>query len=229
MSKIVKNNTASPVFVTDTGVTVPASGQYVIAPTDYALWAASSDIVTYVGNSTLTINDGSADLSISDGIDLIKGIYQKTRIIGNTDSTLIGNVGDRLKVDAQVTVLPSTVSHANILKQKELTISTKAQTAIAETQYTVPSYKTFALSSFGGSYDTQSPLYLRLQKQTGGTGQWDTLFRVTLKQHGQDESNHQIHLAIPMIIGIATDIFRITYESALPKGSLWAGFTGIEY
>lgn len=75
MSKILKNNTASPVDVTDTGVTVPASGQYTIPPQDYPLWAASSDVITVVGDSTLTVNDGSSDLTISDGIDLIKGLF----------------------------------------------------------------------------------------------------------------------------------------------------------
>lgn len=77
MSKILKNQTASPVDITDTGVTVPASGQYVIPPQDYPLWAASSDAVTEVGNGTIVVNDGSADLSISDGIDLIKGIFRR--------------------------------------------------------------------------------------------------------------------------------------------------------
>lgn len=98
MAKILINQTASPVSVSDTGITVPASGQYTIPPTDYPLWAASDDIVTLVGAGTLVVNDGSVDLGISDGIDLIKGIFQKSRIIGNTDDTLIGNHGDKLKI-----------------------------------------------------------------------------------------------------------------------------------
>lgn len=104
MSKIIYNNTASPVPVTDAGVTVPASGSYTLDPQEYDRWASSSDIVTLVGDETLKVNDGSTDLSISDGIDLIKGIFPKhIAIRGDTDSTLIGNVGDRLKVDAQFT------------------------------------------------------------------------------------------------------------------------------
>ena len=80
MSKILKNNTGSPVSIDDTGVTVPASGQYVIPPEDYLIWAASSDVVTKVGDSTLTVNDGSDDLTISIGIDLIKGLFPRLEI-----------------------------------------------------------------------------------------------------------------------------------------------------
>lgn len=78
MSKVLKNATASPVAVNDTGITVPASGQYTIPQQDYPLFAASSDVVALVGASTLVVNDGSFDLSISDGIDLLKGVFPKT-------------------------------------------------------------------------------------------------------------------------------------------------------
>ena len=96
MSKILKNNTASAVPLTDTGVTVPASGQYTIPPQDYLLWAASSDVITEVGNAVLTVNDGSFDLNISDGIDLIKGLYDRDYIreyavIEHTTDPTIGN------------------------------------------------------------------------------------------------------------------------------------------
>ena len=55
MSKILKNVTLSPIFVSDTGVSIPASSQYLIPPQDYLLWAASSDTVTYVGNADLRV------------------------------------------------------------------------------------------------------------------------------------------------------------------------------
>lgn len=97
MSKILKNNSGSNVTVSDTGVTINNGNQYVIPPQDYLLWAASDDVVTEVGAGNLVVNDGSVDLGISDGIDLIKGVFQKHRVIGDTDDTLIGNVGDSLK------------------------------------------------------------------------------------------------------------------------------------
>jgi hypothetical protein len=75
VSKILNNTTASPVFVSDTGVSIAANGSYTIPEQDYLLWAASSNIVSLVGASTVTVSDGSYVLSISDGINLIKGIY----------------------------------------------------------------------------------------------------------------------------------------------------------
>lgn len=94
MSKILINNTASPVPITDTGVTIAASSQYTIPPQDYLLWAASSNVVTYIGDSTLTVNDGSDDLSISDGVDLIKGLFPKTvDAVFNKNSDIVDNKG----------------------------------------------------------------------------------------------------------------------------------------
>ena len=97
MSKIVKNNTGSPVDVADTGQTIPASGQLTINPSNYFTWAESSDIVTLVGDGTLTINDGSTDLSISAGIDLIKGLYPRPPFsITDTAGNPINTVGGAL-------------------------------------------------------------------------------------------------------------------------------------
>ena len=96
-SKILKNNTVSAINL-DIGITVPASGQYTLNATEFLDAAESDDLVTEIGASNITVNDGTNDLSISDGMDLIKGVFQKHRIIGDTDNTLIGNVGDALKV-----------------------------------------------------------------------------------------------------------------------------------
>jgi len=75
MSKILKNTTASPVDITDVGVTIPASGQITVEAVDDLLFKGSSDVVTLIGNGTVVVNDGTSDLSITDGIDLIKGIF----------------------------------------------------------------------------------------------------------------------------------------------------------
>lgn len=71
--RILKNNTASPVTISDVGQTVPASGQLVINPVDYGVFEGSSNVITYIGNGTLTVNDGTFDLSITDGTRLIQG------------------------------------------------------------------------------------------------------------------------------------------------------------
>lgn len=109
MSKILKNITGSTIAIADTGVSIPAMTNYTIPPQDYLLWAASDDIITNVGSSSIIVNDGSSDLSISDGVDLIKGIFPKEiKIKGGTDGTIIGNVGDRQKVDAVFSSPPNT-------------------------------------------------------------------------------------------------------------------------
>lgn len=79
MSKILYNQTASPITINDVGyVILPAApGSYTIPPMDYLLWAQSGNIVTEVGSGDVVVNDGSVDLNISDGIDLIKGLYPR--------------------------------------------------------------------------------------------------------------------------------------------------------
>lgn len=92
MSKILKNQLGSPLAISDTGVTLPASpATYVIQVQDYLLWAASSDVVTAIGSGDVIVNDGSFDLSISDGIDLIKDIFPSSiNVFGQVDD--IGTV-----------------------------------------------------------------------------------------------------------------------------------------
>lgn len=75
MAKILQNTTASPVVLTDVGITVPASGNYTIPPTDYLLFAASSNTITQIGSGVLTVSDGSVTLSIASGTSLIQGLY----------------------------------------------------------------------------------------------------------------------------------------------------------
>lgn len=86
MSKIVRNDTASPITVNDVGVTIPASFSYTIPAQDYLLWAASNDAITFIGAGDLIVNDGTSDLTISDGIFLIKGIFPSP--VGITNPTV---------------------------------------------------------------------------------------------------------------------------------------------
>jgi len=98
MSKILKNQTGSIIAISDTGVSIPISpSTYTIPPQDYLLWTASDNIITEIGSGNIIVNDGSQDLGISDGTDLIKGFYPH-KVTGGTDNTVIGNVGDALKV-----------------------------------------------------------------------------------------------------------------------------------
>lgn len=69
------NYGVTDVTIVDTGVTIAAGTTYIIPPTDYELWAASSNTVTAVGDAALVVNDGSFDQTISNGIDLIKSLF----------------------------------------------------------------------------------------------------------------------------------------------------------
>lgn len=98
MNRILKNNTASPVLITDTGITVPASGSYTIAPEYYGKFEASVDVITLLTNhsvsptvSTLKANDGSVDLPENDGVRLILGEWSR-QICDSDDSSIKANV-----------------------------------------------------------------------------------------------------------------------------------------
>lgn len=93
--KILKNTTASNIFITDTGVTLLASSNYTIPTQDYALWAQSSNIISQIGTGDIVVNDGSFDLNIAEGVGLVQSSFIKKEI--NFDANLL--VSNRLKVD----------------------------------------------------------------------------------------------------------------------------------
>jgi len=72
MSKTIKNLTALAVVINDTGITIPASGQYVIPEFDYLLWAQSSDFIVEVDADKLIVNNGLFDLTKEETIYFIK-------------------------------------------------------------------------------------------------------------------------------------------------------------
>jgi len=97
MIKILQNQTASAIFISDTGITIPASGSYTIVQQDYPLWAASSNLVTSIGSGNIVVNDGTQNLSIADGVSLIQGNFKQTDFIPGLKSGTTGN--ERLKVE----------------------------------------------------------------------------------------------------------------------------------
>lgn len=104
MSKILKNTTNADISIGDVGVTIVANSTYTIPEVDSLLWASSDDIIVHIGTGDIIVNDGTFDLSSSNGTKLIQGIYPtKLKLVGGTDETLIGNVGDALKFDGEIT------------------------------------------------------------------------------------------------------------------------------
>jgi hypothetical protein len=72
MIKLLKNTTASIVFITDVGVSIPASGNYQLTTQEYMLWASSLDYQPLVTAGTLIVNNGTIDLAPADGIRYIE-------------------------------------------------------------------------------------------------------------------------------------------------------------
>lgn len=143
------------------------------------------------------------------------------------DGTEIGNIGDRLKVDAVVAADSS--SATAVLKQTEMTVTTKNETIMTATIYTVPVGKQFKMTNLNATYNSQTPLYIRFKKQTGGSGSFVQLFKMTVKQNGQDECNVQMIFPLGLNIGAPGDVFEMTFEASVSKGDVWAGFSGVEF
>ena len=97
MNRILKNNTANSVTITDTGITIQALDQYIIPPQDYGIWESSADVIAKLSDnavsplSTLTANDGNIDLGVNDGIRLILGEWSRQLCDGD-DSAIKANV-----------------------------------------------------------------------------------------------------------------------------------------
>ena len=75
MEKVVKNTTLTDIVVDNTGVTIPASGQYTIPPQDYALWAedvAITEVTAAVNAGDLVINNGTIDLTAVNGLKFLE-------------------------------------------------------------------------------------------------------------------------------------------------------------
>lgn len=120
------------------------------------------------------------------------------------------------------------VSVPGILKQYEAPITSRAELDIPNSFYTVGLGKKFLLTSFVGSYDAQATVYLRLKKQTNGIGAYSTVARITLQVSGQGQSTVPINFGNGVLVGNAGDVFKMTIETSLIKGTYWAGYTGVE-
>jgi hypothetical protein len=103
---------SAPVRIDPTGSTTqPISATALPLPT-----GASTSALQTTGNSSLSSINGKLNSlgqkTMSGSVPVTVSSDQSTlntKIIGNTDGTTIGNVGDRLKVDAQFTSLTTTV------------------------------------------------------------------------------------------------------------------------
>lgn len=158
------------------------------------------------------------------------------QIDGGTTGQTIGNLTDRLKVidnDVINTLLglggTSGFGVANVFRFNEVPVTSRNEFDLSGSTYVVPVGKTFAVTVFTGSYSSQAALYVRLKKQTGGTGPFLTILRMNMMAGGQGDSTLSLNLSNGVIVGSANDVFKITIESSIAKGTIQAAFAGVSF
>jgi hypothetical protein len=86
MLKIIRNTTALNIFIADTGIEVPAFGQYTIRPEDYQLWIPSEDVVGFIVAGDIVVNDGEDDLTNK---RIAIGLIQDNQMVVSEHYTLV--------------------------------------------------------------------------------------------------------------------------------------------
>ena len=127
-----------------------------------------------------------------------------------------------------VVVQESTTKNTSTFYENEQAISSKTETDIANTTYTVGAGKKFVLMALMASYDTASLIHIRLKKQTGGVGSFVTIVKMTLLTSSQGDGYGSYDLGNGLNIGNAGDVFKMTVEASVIKGNIWAAFGGSE-
>lgn len=154
----------------------------------------------------------------------------RVKLEGGTDSALIGNIGDSLKVTLASGFGGGGSFPSNIFKQGELAVGARSETDLTGVTYTVPSGKTFALKTFTAALDAPALMVVRLKKQTGGAGPFNQIFKIVMMNGGQGDATPSMPLCDGIIVGSAGDVFKVTFDpSSSNKGTLWAEFSGVEY
>jgi len=78
MIKILKNNTEDDVPLH--GYVVPGSGQFVIDPANYSLFAKSDATIAKLADETLTFNNGSVDLALAAAVQYLQGGFNTVAV-----------------------------------------------------------------------------------------------------------------------------------------------------
>lgn len=114
--------------------------------------------------------------------------------------------------------LPSVQLFSNIFKSLEYTVTTRDETGVSAVSYTVPTGKSFYLSSFGLYCYAPLPVYGRL-KVAGAS----KVFLSASPSNGANEAYTR-----PTLIATAGQQVTVTIEAELSRGTAWLGYTGIE-
>lgn len=73
MAKLLKNQTVSPITISDLGLSIPASpATFTINPNEFPLFASSANLATQITNGNIKVNDGFDDLDSTTGLKHIQ-------------------------------------------------------------------------------------------------------------------------------------------------------------
>jgi len=218
------SNEATNVVFSTSGISTNAS---VIFMTLAGLAYIRAIFTSYTsGTATINIRITSAVGNVA---------LKKIGLISGDDYTPIGHVTDQLKViDQEGNTILNAISAAlggsttSVFKQNEVAITSRTKFDLSNTTYTVPAGKKFLLTTFAGSYDASAVLYVRLEKQTGGVGAFVTQFRMSMMSGGQGDATLSMNFGNGINIGNPGDVFKLTVEASIAKGTIWAEFSGSE-
>ena len=136
MSKILINQTASDIFLVDTGVTVLTATPYTIPPEDYSRFAASSDVIKAISSdpAQLVLNDGGNDItSVSNAVDIIKG-WPVQVDTSSSQVPFFFDFSDVVSGGSPVILLSITVNFGETLALNRLEISCRIESLIQVTK-----------------------------------------------------------------------------------------------
>lgn len=145
-----------------------------------------------------------------------------------TNIALVDGTYPWKKANVSGTGITTALPSANTFVTGMYALTTRSETDIPGATHTVASGKAFTLTDFIASYDAQASVYVRLKKQTGGVGSFVTQLQINLEIGGQGQSTIPLSFAAGIGLGSSGDVFKLTVETNIVRGNVWAMFSGIE-
>jgi len=117
--KVLKNQTLSPITISDLGLSIPASPTtYTINPIEYPLFASSVNLETQITNGNIKVNDGYDDLDPTIGLYHIQQetVPRNTSLITAIDLITVANTTTTLTATSRLVHILSGSTTGQIIK-----------------------------------------------------------------------------------------------------------------
>jgi hypothetical protein len=102
IDKLLRNTTASNIFIPDTGVSLLANSTYNITEPELLLWVASLAVLPYIISGDIVVNDGILDYSSADGI---RALQYPDRLTVQKDGVGVTRVAEEINFTGNVSVV----------------------------------------------------------------------------------------------------------------------------